>query len=164
MSLHAHVTLVNVLARNGTQVFVTGVLVQPITDLRPADLVVKITYLFFGVFVHSILFVHGYRGSDGMIPYKYEKNRVSRVVGVLISGFVKRLCHNHKYEADEACVGEAVSREAFGIHVCYHIRINHTRSSRSLTTVSNCTLENVRYAISWRVYVEAEGVCNACDP
>ena len=30
-----------------------------------------------------------------MIPYKYGKNRVFRVVRVLISGFFKRLCYNH---------------------------------------------------------------------
>ena len=42
----------DVLRRNGTQIFVAGVLIQPVTDLRPADLVIKFAYLLFGILSH----------------------------------------------------------------------------------------------------------------
>ena len=54
MPLHAQMTLVDVLARNGAQVLVAGVLVQPLPHLRPADLVIKFAYLLFGV-IHAFL-------------------------------------------------------------------------------------------------------------
>src|SRR5688572_14779498 len=54
MLLHAHVAFVNVLARNRTQVFVAGVLVQPIAGMRPADLIVKFAHLLFCIFGHGV--------------------------------------------------------------------------------------------------------------
>ncbi len=51
---HTQACLVDVFARNGTQVFVTGILIQPVILLLPADLIIEFAYFLFCVVGHSI--------------------------------------------------------------------------------------------------------------
>src|SRR5687768_18472539 len=59
MAFDAHVAFVDVLARNRAQILIAGILVKPISDLQPADVVIKFAYLLFGVFGHYSAHVNG---------------------------------------------------------------------------------------------------------
>src|SRR5688500_429087 len=66
MPFHTHVTPLDVFARNRTQVLVTGVLIKPLAHLRPADLIIKLAYLLFGV-IHAYLPSPSRRGAGGEV-------------------------------------------------------------------------------------------------
>src|SRR5690349_16529377 len=105
--LHAHMTLVNVLARNRTQIFIAGILVKPIPGQRPADLVIKIADLLFCVLSHacpSTVFLSFFRFSSNrkdqgrsISPRKRFTNQKSERVSELHQAFMAQHFFHRPY-------------------------------------------------------------------
>src|SRR5581483_8257550 len=53
MTTHAQMTLMDILARNRAQIFVAGILIEAFANLRPANLIIKLTNLLFCVLSHQ---------------------------------------------------------------------------------------------------------------
>src|SRR5215211_1154888 len=66
MPLYAHMAFMDVRARHRAQVLIAGVLIQTLPHLRPADLIIKLANLLFGV-LHAYLPFPSRRGAGGEV-------------------------------------------------------------------------------------------------
>ena len=82
MTVDAQVAFMDIVARNRPQVFVAGVLVQPVADLRPADLVIEFAYLLFGVRHSSIFWISGVSTTAPVAPYYRLTGQVTKSLPV----------------------------------------------------------------------------------